>query len=470
MAQMPAVCKTCTVPVKSQFDPTTGARGTVTINSMLLVTDQCFVYDTIEFLDGGQIVFAPRERDTYYDNYNVICRKLYIQGGSAPKELNPCRPTDPGKTYDGNNVITWLGRLQTAADGQNYPTPAADGASFESNQWSDQGQGNDGKSGGRGGDGATGQNGGRGQRTLNLENREQRPVLNIVALEVEFANPVSHLTIDWNGQVGGDGGDGQEGGRGGNGMGGRDGSTNDSVWGDSCERPPGNGGNAGDGGNGGPGGNGGHGGDAGDIYVISSAANIAAGGIFKSGQFSYINGGGKGGSPGNGARGGRAGVRVGNRGKKTSACEEAHDGQAGNPGVPDPLGSGSTVKGSAGTAGAPGQLGFEAIDPPTSETCADLIPIALTLSSVSPNTGTRGSTVTVTLTGTGFNPAAALHTVNVSGLGVSASTPVVASGTSMSCDLTLTAAAPQGARDVTVTFGPAPLVTATLSGGFSVLP
>jgi hypothetical protein len=117
------------VPVKSQFDPTTGARGTVTINSMLLVTDPCFVYDTIEFLDGGQIVFAPRKR-TYYDNYNVICRKLYIQGGSAPKEINPCRPGDPGKTYDGNNVITWLGRLQTAADGQNYPTPAADGTSF----------------------------------------------------------------------------------------------------------------------------------------------------------------------------------------------------------------------------------------------------------------------------------------------------------------------------------------------------
>ncbi|MFZ2990709.1 MAG: hypothetical protein WA086_22150, partial [Ideonella sp.] len=232
MAQMPAVCTTCKVPVNAQFEPPSALRGTVTLNSRLDVAEQCFVADTIEFLDGGQIVFVPsKERDGYFDNYNVICRKLYIQGGNPPKPSNPCRPDDPGKTYDGNNVITWQGRLQTAADGAGFNTPAAEGESFDPNQWLDQGQGNNGKSGGAGKTGADGNPGGAGRPALGIDNREKRPTLNIVALEVEFASPGSHLTVDWNGQTGGDGGEGQAGGRGGDGMGGRDGSTDNSVWG-----------------------------------------------------------------------------------------------------------------------------------------------------------------------------------------------------------------------------------------------
>lgn len=467
MAQMPVVCSTCTAPVQAEFDPLTGARGTKTINTRLEITEQCFVFDTIEFLDGGQIVFAPIRGERYFDNYNVICRKLYIQGGSPPGKLNPCGPEDPGKTYDGNNVITWKGRLQTAAAGTGFPSPAADGTSFDTDQWEDQGQGNNGKSGGRGSDGAKGQTGGKGMNALNLENlKEQRPKINVVALEVEFATQTSHLTIDWNGQAAGDGGNGQAGGRGGAGMGGRDGSTDESVWGDSCERGPGNGGNSGDGGNGGSGGNGGQGGDAGDIFIISTAANVATGGVFKAGQFSYVNGGGGGGNPGNGARGGGPGSKVGHKGKKTSECDEADNGQTGDPGVPEPLGSGSTVPGSPGAPGAAGKLAFEVINPPASGTCADLIPTALTVTGIAPSSGARGSVVSVTITGTGFDTAAPSHLVQVSGAAVTTSIPVV-TATTMTSDFTIGAVAPQTARDVTVKVGLSNSVTVT--NGFTVV-
>lgn len=453
MAQMPVVCTTCTVPVKAQFEPPSALRGTVTLSSRLEVSDQCFVADTIELLEGGQIVFAPgKERDGYFDNYNVVCRKLYIQGGNPPKDLNPCRPDDPGKTYDGNNVITWKGRLQTAADGAGQNSPAAEGESFDPNQWQDKGQGNDGKGGGAGANGAKGNNGGEGRPALGFDGREKRPILNVVVLEVEFASPTSHLTIDWNGQTGGDGGDGQAGGRGGDGMSGRDGSTDNSVWGDSCERGPGNGGNSGDGGNGGQGGNGGNGGNAGDIFIISTAANVGTGGVFKAGQFSYINGGGGGGDPGKGARGGRPGARFGNKGKKTSECDEAHNGQTGNSGNPDPLSSGGTVNGNPGNTGIRGNLTFEVIEPPDSKTCADLIPIVITVSSIAPNSGARGATVPVVITGTGFNPAAPLHQVQIDGFGVSA-TVLNVTATTLNCTFTITAAAPLNARTVKVKVG-----------------
>jgi hypothetical protein len=467
MAQMPVVCDTCGVPVDAQFNPATGSRDSITLNSTLLVTEQCFVRDTIEFLDGGQIVFAPTREGRYFSNYNVICRKLYIVGGKAPGDFNPCGPDDPGRTYDGNNVITWLGRLQTSADGAGFSGPAADGTSHDPNTWVDQGQGNNGNAGGRGTDGAKGNAGGNGIHALGIQNvKEIRPVLNVVALEVEFSSPLSHLTIDWNGQTAGDGGNGQSGGRGGAGMGGRDGSTDDSVWGDSCERQPGNGGNSGDGGNGGAGGNGGRGGDAGDIYIISTAANVAPGGVFKAGQFHFINGGGSGGNPGSGARGGGPGNQVGRKGKKTSECDEADNGQPGNPGIPEPLSSGGTVPGSPGDKGKPGNLVFEVVEPPDSHTCADKIPTPLKITGVAPGSGARNTTVSIVITGIGFNPAAVAHQVELSGVGITVGALTV-TATTISCTLTIANLAPQTARDVTVKVGLTD--STTLAGGFTVV-
>lgn len=474
MAQMPVVCTTCKDPVKAEFDPATGARTSITLTFPLFVEEQCFVRDTIELLDGGQIIFAPHKvegdkRSAYYTNYNVVCRKLFISGGKPPTKANPCSPDDPGRNYEGSNVITWAGRLQTAGNGADFSTPAADGASFDPNKWEDKGQGNDGKAGERGKDGSTGNAGGNGLNALGVtDTREQRPTLNIVALEVEFASHDSHLVIDWNGQTAGNGGKGQNGGRGGDGMGGRDGATDESIWGDSCERPPGNGGDSGDGGNGGKGGNGGNGGNAGDIVVISLAPNLVAGGAFKNGQVHYVNGGGDGGDPGDGGRGGRPGAKVGRKGKKTSECGEAdHDGQVGNPGIPDPVGTTGTVAGSPGAKGNPGHpVGWEPIAPPTTGTCADLIPSPLKVLSISPASGAKGTVVPVVITGVGFDAATpANNQVVIGGPGITVGALTV-TATTVACSLTIPNLTPASARDVTVTVGTS---SATLSGGFTVV-
>lgn len=477
MAQMPAVCTTCKDPVNAEFDPVTGARTSITLTFALHVEDQCFVRDTIEFLDGGQIIFSPRKKEGYFDNYNVVCRKLFISGGKAPGKVNPCSPDDPGRNYEGNNVITWAGRLQTAGNGADFSSAAADGTSFDPNKWEDKGQGNDGKNGERGKDGSnqdgTAGNpsnaGGNGINALGMDTRERRPTINIVALEVEFASPASHLVIDWNGQTAGNGGKGQNGGRGGDGMGGRDGSTDESVWGDSCERGPGSGGDSGDGGNGGKGGKGGNGGNAGDIFIVSLAPNLVTGGVFKGGQVHYVNGGGDGGDPGDGGRGGRPGAKVGRKGKKTSECDEAdHDGQVGNPGNPDPVGTGGTVSGAPGANGAPGHpVAFEVIAPPASGTCADLIPSALKVLSIAPNSGAKGTAVPVVITGVGFDAVTpANNQVLLSGPGITVGALTV-TATTIACSLTINNLTPTTARDVTVKVGLTN--TATLVGGFTVV-
>ena len=76
-------------------------------------------------------------------------------------------------------------------------------------------------------------------------------------------------------------------------------------------------------------------------------------------------------------------------------------------------------------------------------------PVAPTLTSVSPNQGTLGTTVAVTLTGTNFVVAAT--TVNVSGSGVTVNNVVVGSTTSLTASFVLDPAAALGARTVTVT-------------------
>src|SRR4029453_2812849 len=74
---------------------------------------------------------------------------------------------------------------------------------------------------------------------------------------------------------------------------------------------------------------------------------------------------------------------------------------------------------------------------------------APTLTSVAPNQGLRVTTVAVTLTGTNFVVGAT--TVNVSGSGVTVNTVVVGSGTSLTANFVIDAAAAGGARTVTVT-------------------
>ena len=72
-----------------------------------------------------------------------------------------------------------------------------------------------------------------------------------------------------------------------------------------------------------------------------------------------------------------------------------------------------------------------------------------TLTSVSPNQGLRGTTVAVTLTGTNFVVGAT--TVTVSGGGVTVTTVVVGSSTSLTANFVLDPAAAAGPRIVTVT-------------------
>lgn len=72
---------------------------------------------------------------------------------------------------------------------------------------------------------------------------------------------------------------------------------------------------------------------------------------------------------------------------------------------------------------------------------------APTLTSVSPNSGTRGSTVNVTLTGTNFTSGA---TVAVSGSGVTASNVSVVSATQIKATLTIAAGAPTGGYNLSV--------------------
>jgi hypothetical protein len=84
-------------------------------------------------------------------------------------------------------------------------------------------------------------------------------------------------------------------------------------------------------------------------------------------------------------------------------------------------------------------------------TCGTAVatPAAPTLSLVSPNTGTQGTMVTVTLTGTGF--IAGATGVSVNGVGISVVNIQVLSPTSLTADLAIAAAAPPTARSITVT-------------------
>lgn len=370
------LCESCRPEFDAQFgvDPRPPEE---VIAGDRYVTGCCFVRDSIRFLNGGRLIFTPGEarddKGEYCRTYHVVCRKLTIVGGSDPGNFNPCGPDDPGSDYKSNNVITWLGRLQSAANGPGHAGAAGTGASFDINDWSSSSSnGNNGSDGGTGITGARGNAGGPG--------RDAPGSITVVALEVEVVGLGSHLTIDWDGQAGGKGGKGQQGGQGGNGMAGREGGTESSWGSESCTRSAGDGGRGGDGGAGGPGGHGGRGGNAGPIYIVSLPALIGGGGALVGGSISYVNDGGSGGAPGKGGPGGPRGT-PGKKGPKNSPCDAGDAGEQGSPGAD------SVVEGNVGGQGNAAAVEYKAIVP---HNCSDPIPLPMVPASATPAALCRG--------------------------------------------------------------------------------
>ena len=453
MSKTDVICEDCRTKVKSEFDPGTGVRNLVLVSGQKNVNECCFVADEIHFTGNSQLVFGPDpERKEYCQEYFVVCRKLVVNGGHRPGNLNPCGPDDPGSTYSNNNAITWKDRLVPATAGAAFSPPsAAGGQSFDRNNHT--GPNDDGRSGGDGTDGHKGNNGASGRSAPNFT---------LLALEVEIgAGDI--LNVDFDGQNGGKGGKGQIGGDGGDGEKGRGGES-DTTWpGTGCDRQPGNGGDGGDGGNGGEGGNGGAGGRAGTITVVSTATNIGGSGVFLGGKIVYVNDGGDGGEGGKGGVGGKKG-KGGKRGTPTtSECENALDGEDGVEGLPTGLPAiGSDLnKGSTGAQG--GGAGSPVFEEVESGTCADLIPFPpMSVTSVTPSSGAQGTAVSVTVAGVGFPPGA---TVDVKGIGVTAGSTVVVNSTTITSTFTVGPLAPKTARDVEVKKGSQ---SATLTDGFTV--
>ena len=227
---------------------------------------------------------------------------------------------------------------------------------------------------------------------------------------------LDHLTIDFDGQNGGEGGIGQKGGNGGKGMGGRQGASDTSWPGTGCDRQPGSGGDGGRGGDGGEGGDGGKGGDAGKITIVSTHENITSG-AFVSGNISYVNDGGTGGEGGKGGFGGRGGLG-GNPGFKTSECDAASAGLDGDEGWP-PVGIGPGSDANRGITGAHGATGgspsFEEVE---RKTCADQLPLPIEiLTPLDPSVFCRGYSTPETGEGSlSGNNLAQVKSVDVTGL------------------------------------------------------
>jgi hypothetical protein len=390
MANISAVCDTCNPEIDAEFNPASGARTVEVIAGDLFVSDRCFVRDEIRFLNTGRLIFVPRRKQEYHDEYFVFCRKLVVVGGHAPGQLFPCGPDTPGTSYQANNVIIWQDRLQAAASGAPpSPSSAADGTSHNRNSWSSSSNPN-GNNGAHGGAGADGAKGNQGSTSRNAPN------LTLVALEVEVGVG-DHLTIDFDGQVGGDGSSGQNGGDGGHGMGGRIGKS-DTTWpGTGCDRQPGHGGNGGNGGAGGEGGDGGDGGNGGDIQIWSTKENITTG-AFAGGKITYVNDGGTGGDGGIGGRGGFRGLG-GRAGFPTSECNDASDGPDGAEGEPQTLEGRAFIKGAVGAHGSPASLKMDEL---TEGTCADLLPMKIEVdpSGLQPPSYCRGFSAPATGDGT----------------------------------------------------------------------
>ena len=90
-----------------------------------------------------------------------------------------------------------------------------------------------------------------------------------------------------------------------------------------------------------------------------------------------------------------------------------------------------------------------------------------TLTSITPNAGTRGTTVTITsLAGTGFQPGATVKLAGTGSPDITATDVVVTSSTKITCTVALPSAATLGPRDVVVMNPDGK--SATLSGGFTI--
>jgi hypothetical protein len=84
---------------------------------------------------------------------------------------------------------------------------------------------------------------------------------------------------------------------------------------------------------------------------------------------------------------------------------------------------------------------------------------------VAPATGARGNQVAVTITGTCFDPTAAIKNVTVSGIGVNTLNVIVVNDTTIQCVFDIGAAAPANVRSVTVQTG---TMSHTLLNAFTV--
>ena len=72
---------------------------------------------------------------------------------------------------------------------------------------------------------------------------------------------------------------------------------------------------------------------------------------------------------------------------------------------------------------------------------------------IAPTSGVHATTVTVTITGTSFDPSAAVHDVSVSGLGVNPVNVAVVDDQTITCDFIIDSGASKTVRDVTVKAG-----------------
>lgn len=439
MANLPELCENCRTTMETVFSA--APRPSEVISGDFPYSECCFVRDEIRFLNNGRLIFHPdSERKQYCQEYFVICRKLVIVGGGKPTTLNPCGPDDPGNIYKNKNAITWSHRLKVDPSTIPNPIQVGDGTSFGG--WSDQGQGNNGSKGGAGTNGLAGAFGISGRHA---------PDFTLLALEVEFVGLDAHLIIDFDGQVGGIGGRGQNGGKGGKGMNGHEGKS-DTTWpGTGCDRQPGHGGDGGDGGDGGAGGQGGNGGNSGGITVISTKGNMTAG-IFVGGKFSFVHDGGNEGEGGLGGFGGVGGL-PGQAGFKTSECSSASPGSQGTAGFPPgSLGSGSTAnQGALGGSGSAGTLTLVDINPEDPK-CADMIPLAITVTNIDPSVICRGfstsaNNVAVTITGENLSQ---VTSVEVSLTGVTATIKPSSTDTQLDLDVDVLGNSALGQGDITL--------------------
>lgn len=157
-------------------------------------------------------------------------------------------------------------------------------------------------------------------------------------IRIEAQRLVGSLTVNANGQPGGNGGAGGNGGKGGMGHRGNNGSSN--VL--DCGRGPQSGGNGGAGGNAGSGGNGGDGGAAASVVIVLGEVDSDA-------RLSISATGGTGGAPGSAGTPGKGGSG-GKRGAAPGICTQtAKNGSTGSPGS-------RGVDGASGIVGLPGTI------------------------------------------------------------------------------------------------------------------